>query len=263
MSTIEHIQTDKKTGRATFQISGINHALANAFRRTMMDIVPTMAIDEVEIRKNGSVLYDEILAHRLGLLTLTTDLKSYTIKSECKCGGEGCARCTLKMTLKAKGPALVLASEIKSKDPSVKPAHPDTPIVKLLKGQELEFEATAILGRGKDHTKWSPGLIWYKRKPLITIDDKKLKNAAAVAQSCPVNVYETKGDKLLTKKPDDCTLCMACVEVGNGAVDVKGSIDTFIFNVEPWGQLDAKQIVLNAMDTLSNEIDALAESVSK
>ena len=131
-----------------------------------------------------------MIAHRLGLLSLTTDLKSYNLTKKCKCKGEGCARCQLKLTLKAKGPATVYASEIKSKDAAVKPVFPKTPIVKLLKGQDLELEATAVLGTGKEHMKWSPGLVYYKYKPSIEIGN--VKSPEAVVEACPVNIFELK-----------------------------------------------------------------------
>jgi len=107
-----------------------------------------MAIEDVEVRKNSSSLYDEMIAHRLGLIPLTTDLKSYNLPSECKCEGKGCARCQLVLTLSAKGPGIVYSSSLKSKDPKVKPVFDNFPIVKLLKGQEIELEATATLGTG-------------------------------------------------------------------------------------------------------------------
>ena len=81
---------------------------------------------------------------------------------ECKCKGAGCASCTVKLTLKAQGPGTVYASDIKSKDPEIKPMHGKMPLVKLLEGQELELEATAILGQGKEHSKYCPGLIFYR-----------------------------------------------------------------------------------------------------
>ena len=54
---------------------------------------------------------------------------------------------------------MVYASELKSKDPAIKPVYPKMPIVKLLKGQSLEQEALDGLGNGKEDSKWSPGLV--------------------------------------------------------------------------------------------------------
>ncbi|MEM4638199.1 MAG: DNA-directed RNA polymerase subunit D [Candidatus Woesearchaeota archaeon] len=156
------IEYQEKNNRLIFSLKGADTAYANTLRRIMGFEVPVMAIEDVEFRKNSSILYDEILAHRLGLIPLTTDLKSYDLPSECKCKGSGCASCQVKITLKATGPGMVYSSELKSKDPAIKPINNKIPIVKLLEGQEVELEATAILGQGKVHSKWCPGLIYYK-----------------------------------------------------------------------------------------------------
>lgn len=156
------IEYQEKSNRLIFSLKGVDTAYANTLRRIMGFEVPVMAIEDVEFRKNSSILYDEILAHRLGLIPLTTDLKSYDLPNECKCKGSGCASCQVKITLKATGPGMVYSSELKSKDPAIKPINNKIPIVKLLEGQEVELEATAILGQGKVHSKWCPGLIYYK-----------------------------------------------------------------------------------------------------
>ena len=156
------IENQEKHNRVVFSLTGVDTAYANTLRRLMGFSVPVMAIEDIEFRKNTSILYDEVLAHRIGLVPLTTDLKSYNMISECKCKGAGCASCTVKLTLKAEGPCTVYSSDIKTKDPAIKPVHGKMPIVKLLEGQEVELEATAVLGQGKDHSKWTPGLVYYK-----------------------------------------------------------------------------------------------------
>ena len=167
------LENDKEKGKLSFILKDSNPVYVNTLRRMMVDEVPTMAIEEVEFQKNNSILYDETIAHRLGLIPLKTDLKSYNLPDKCMCVGNGCFRCQLKMVLRAtKGSGVVYASEIKSKDPAVKPVYPEMPIVKLLKGQTLELEATAVLGRGREHMKWSPCHVWYKYKPVIEIQEK-------------------------------------------------------------------------------------------
>lgn len=156
------LENQEKKNRIIFSLTGVDIAYANTLRRLMGFEVPVMAIEDVEFRKNSSILYDEVLAHRLGLIPLTTDLKSYDMPNDCKCKGAGCASCQVKLLLKAAGPGTVYTSDLKSKDPAIKPVFNKIPIVKLLEGQELEFEATAILGQGKIHSKWCPGLIFYK-----------------------------------------------------------------------------------------------------
>ena len=73
------ISKDKEADKASFLLKGTTPAYMNLLRRTIMNRVPTMAIEEVELKKNSSVLYDEIIAHRLGLVVLSTDLKSYDL----------------------------------------------------------------------------------------------------------------------------------------------------------------------------------------
>lgn len=263
--SIELVGEDKATGRVSFLLKSASPAIANALRRAIMEEVPTMAIDEVEFRKNSSVHYDELLAHRLGLIPLKTDLKSYVERSKCKCEGAGCARCTLKLSLKAKGPGIVYAKELKSADPKVKPAHPDMPIAHLLKGQELELEATAVLGYGKDHVKWTPALAYYRYKPIITIDDKKCTNAEATAKSCPVDVYDVKDSKLVINKQNHlrCHLCMACVDIAaNNSVQVTGDPAEFLFFVEPWGQLSAKEAVTAAADIILGKLEDFEKKIA-
>ncbi len=259
---IRMLDKDKEAGKLSFILKGVKPAFANALRRLMIEEVPVMAIEDVEIRKNNSILYDEMVAHRLGLVSLTTDLKSYNLPSACKCKGEGCARCQVKMTLKAKGPATVYASDIKSKDTAIKPVYPKTPIVKLLKGQDVEIEATAMLGQGKDHMKWSPGLVYYKYKPSIEIGN--VKKPEAVVEACPVNIFELKEGKLTVNKDKlmTCHLCEACVDIDEG---IKLNYDSteFIFYVESWGQLDPKKLVLEASKLFKEQLDELETSIAK
>ncbi|MBN2423251.1 DNA-directed RNA polymerase subunit D [Candidatus Woesearchaeota archaeon] len=253
---------EKSKDKISFLLEDTSSAYSNTLRRVMLINVPTMAIEDVEFRKNSSALYDEIIAHRLGLVTLTTDLKSYNLISECKCKGEGCARCSLKLTLKANGPKTVYASDIKSTDPKVKPVYPKTIIVKLLKDQELELEATAILGTGKEHSKWAPGHIFYKLKPEINIDNKKLNNPEAVLVSCPVDVFEMKNKKLSVNEKNltKCHLCEACTDVSD-AITLANNEQNYIFYLESWGQLSPKKIILTAIDIFNTRLSEFEKSI--
>ncbi|MBI4140744.1 DNA-directed RNA polymerase subunit D [Candidatus Woesearchaeota archaeon] len=266
MTDIELVTKDKNSGRVQFLIKNTSAAFVNSIRRFMTESVPTLAIEDVEFTKNNSALYEETIAHRLGLIALETDIKTYNLPSKCKCNGEGCARCSVKIILSAKGPCTVYAEDLKIKDPKIKPAHTKTPIVKLLKGQELEFEATAVLGQGKQHMKWSPCLIWYKHKPIIEIDDKKCTNAEAVAKSCPVSVYNTKDGKLVINKENylKCTLCNACVDIAeNNSVKVTPSQTEFVMHLEPWGQLTPTEILSAATDQFRELLTELDDKLSK
>lgn len=245
---------DKSEDKIKFLVSGIDFSFANLIRRSIMDEVPVMAIDEVTFHKNSSALYDEIIAHRLGLLPLSTDLKGYNVKEECKCQGKGCARCQLKLVLQAKGPCTVYAENIKSKDPKIKPVQPDMPIVKLLKGQQLQFEAVASLGYGKNHAKYSPGLVFYRKIAEVKI--KGDKDREKLNKICPQKILVLAGSKLKVSDALKCDMCLACTDVSKD-IEIIPKEDEFIFEVESWGQLEPKKMVLAGLDAFKDKLKKL------
>ena len=250
---------NKTNDKLVFSVNGINPALANTLRRLMMTEVPTLAIDTVEFSKNSSALYDEIIAHRLGLMPLKTDLKSYNLKDECKCKGKGCAMCELKLVLKADGPGMVYSSQLKSTDPKAIPVYSEMPIVELTKKQSLELTATAILGKGKTHTKFSPGLVYYRGYPLFNVKDKsKLRK------------IEEELRDLATVKNDNIQVndflkwnehFEEILEIND--VEVKNSHENFIFFVESWGQLKPEEIVRKSLEIFDEKLDEFSDKLKK
>ncbi len=262
---IRLLEQNKDKTKASILIKGATPAVINTLRRAIVGLVPTMAIEDVEFKKNTSVVYDEIVAHRLGLLPLTTDLKSYELPSKCKCNGEGCARCTVQLTLKAKGSKTVYASELKSKDPSVVPVYEKMPIVKLIEGQEIEFMATAVLGQGKEHAKWCPGIAYYKHRPVIKINSS-IKNPEAVVESCPKKIYEMKSGKIQVNKDliNSCDLCGACTDVASDKeIQIIENPDEYIFYIESFGQLKCKEMLQTALEILTQKFDEFDEELKK
>jgi DNA-directed RNA polymerase subunit D len=245
-----------KDGKLSFLLKNSDVSYANTIRRLMIEEVPVMAIEDVEFRENSSALYDEILAHRLGLIPLKTDLKSYNLPEECSCKGKGCAKCTLKITLSVKGPGMVYASDMKSKDPKIKPVFPKTPLVELFKDQKIKLEATAVLGKGIDHSKFSPGLFFYKNKPIIGIS-KECDNCGMCIESCPKNIFVMKNKKIEIDKDKllDCHLCNACVDIcPKKAVTVEADDKDIIFNIESFGQLSPREIVVKVVDIFDKKL---------
>lgn len=135
---------------------------ANALRRAMISHIPVLAIDYVDIEENSSGLYDEIIAHRLGLIPLKFNSKIYVEKERCKCDGKGCSRCEVVLVLDKKGPCMVRASDFKSAADDVEPVFGNIPIVELLKDQALKLEAVARLGKGQEHAKFQAAVVGYE-----------------------------------------------------------------------------------------------------
>jgi len=242
--------------KLVFKVVGVKPAFVNALRRAIISEVPTMAIEDVEFLKNDSALYDEMLSLRLGLIALTTDLKSYEFpKTE---SDKDSARCQVKLSLSEKGPKTVYASDMKSQDPAIKPVFPKTPIVKLIEGQELEFVATAILGRGKEHAKWSPGHVYYMNEAEITVNNNN-EMLSSFKSKYPPEIF--KDGKIDKSKINTNTLIDAVDGVNEDIVKVEYKPDSFIITVEPWGQLSPQEMVTEAMKHLKEVSDDFMSAV--
>lgn len=260
---IRVLSHNKEEGKISFIIKNTTPAFANTLRRIIIEEVPTMAIEDIEFRKNNSILYDEMIGLRLGLIPLKTDLRSYEPPPENYNSREELnAKQYITLTLKAKGPIMVYASELKSKDPAIKPVYPKMPIVKLLKGQSLELEAVAVLGKGKVHSKWSPALVYYKHKPIIEVGN--VKNPEEIVEKTHGNIFEIKNGKLEVIKDNLFKYDLAGVleDISNGEVKIKYDND-IIFYIESWGQLTCKEILNEALDIYNKTYDELNEEIKK
>lgn len=235
----------------------------NTIRRFAMDEVPTLAVEDVEFHDNSSAMYDEVIAHRLGLIPIRTDLKSYTVKEECTCKGEGCAKCQLKIPLKSAKKGLVTAAEAESQDPKCTFVYPDMPITKLTAKQKIELEATAVLGRGRNHTKWSPGLVYFKKEQLISLDKVKLNDAqkARIQLACG-NLASVDGKvKLDKEKLMTSDRAEACVAVLEEAGAESQFTDNYVLCVESWGQLNCKEILEQSAELVIQKLEMLEQQI--
>jgi len=253
-----------KGNELVLELSGLTPAQANTLRRLMMNEVPVMAIELVEFKQNSGILYDEMLALRLGLVPLTTDLKSYTMPTpEEQESGEYSAKSSVKLTLKAAGPCVVYAKDLKSKDPKVKPVFPEMPLVKLLEGQEVELVATAVLGFGKEHAKWSPGLVYYRQRPHLTI--AKGADAKAIMKTLKETKLKAVSEKNGSLVVDETKLALEpspkTYEDVSTAFTITFDEDTFIFTIESWGQLSPQEIMAAATERMQQYLTELEKAV--
>jgi DNA-directed RNA polymerase II subunit RPB3 len=193
-----------------FILSETDTSMANALRRIMIAEVPTLAIDLVEFHENSTVLNDEYIAHRLGLIPIRyqppDSIKggdcngAFLNHRECVCY-ERCPRCSVEFELDVSfdemipmrseeelmAPLTVTSRDLKSNNPSVSPAHflsqdeqdesqdAGVAIVKMGPGQRLKLKAVARLGISKEHAKWCPvAVATYKFWPNITINEEQV-----------------------------------------------------------------------------------------
>lgn len=253
------IEVLKSGEESIFILNGINAAIANTIRRLVLDEVPTLAVEELNLTKNSSALYDETIAHRIGLVPLKTDLESYNLSAKCKCKGEGCARCRVNFKLKMVGPCVVNAENLEFDDPKVKPVYPKIPIVTLLKGQKLEMEGFAVLGTGREHMKFSPAHIYYRGYPELVVSGKA--NVKNIIEKCE-DALKEKGKNLEITDITKWNEAYEDICEKNG-VEVKASNENFVFFVESWGQLEISEILDKASAVFDEKLDELDEELKK
>ena len=219
---IKIIKQEDKEGKLTFT-TDMSTTVANAIRRSVLEI-PVMAIDEVEIVKNDSALYDETIAHRLGLVPIKTE------KGEKE----------VKFKLKEVGPKTVYATDM---TPSTETGY-KLPIVLLDSEQELEVVCEARVGKGVDHIKYSPGLVYFRHNVDSDIIDFVIVNGEG-----KVTFDE---EELKDKKVSEEQI---------SRIKKLKNVDELEFTIESWGQLKPKDIFLRAIEALDKNLEEFSKEI--
>jgi DNA-directed RNA polymerase subunit D len=245
---VEVKEFEKKNRKSRLLLKGIDAALLNSIRRAAVKDVPTLAIENVNIYQNDSVLFDEFLAHRLGLLALKAD-KSYKLGDK------------VKLQLEIEGPDTVYSRNIKSNDPKVSVVDKNVPLVKIKKGQKVKLELEAVVGTGAKHVRWQPAIIGFQQLPVITTtEDCNL--CEDCVKACPADVLEIKAKKVVLKNQIDCILCGKCRDVcKHKALKLDFDRNDFILNVETHGALTNQEVLVQAAKTLKEKLGEFQKNV--
>ena len=248
----------------SFVTSGINNAFANTLRRTMVSEVPIMTIEDIFYFDNSSLVPDEILAHRLGLTPLTTDLDSYVLPEDCDCEAElGCPKCRAVLTMDVEADEeirTVYSGDLVPDDPKTAPASARIPLAKLAPNQAIRFEAYAQLGQGKTHVKWSPvSMCVYQNVSLVPVKNK------TKAEECILDCGDAAvmvGDKVKVIDIQKFEACKRCRELIPRDVIMENLIpDEFLFTVESNGALKPQRIVAEAVKILKKRLGVLSAKI--
>ncbi len=183
--------TNENDEKVSVKIKGVPLQYANALRRICLNGVPIYAVESIDMLENSSVLADEGVAHRIGLIPLKTDL------SASKDGNENDK---IMLTLDSgvsDETRTILSGELKSQDASVIPTSNDIPIVTLAPGQSIKFEAYARLGKGTEHARWNSANI-------VTLtdtekDDEKLLTVESTGALNPKHIILSSVEQLSNK----------------------------------------------------------------
>ena len=261
--------------KCRFILTNASPAKANALRRTLLTDIPKMAIDTVDFhlgpidvdgREFESItpLFDEIIAHRLGMVPVPTrpDGFEFNFKDECTCGGVGCPNCTFMYSLNKHGPCTVLSGDMMPVgSDSFKVCDPNIPIVELADRQSVLIYAHVVKGTARKHVKWQVANgVGYKYMPVIEIGN--VLDPEEVAKKCPKKVFEVVDGKLKVVEENlyDCILCETCSET-DSEVKFTSKDDEFVFTFETDGSLTAQQVLDEAVRILSDSAKDLGEKI--
>ncbi|KAA8495155.1 DNA-directed RNA polymerases I and III subunit rpac1 [Porphyridium purpureum] len=271
-----------------FEMQGIDAPLANAFRRIMLAETPTMAVEHATFVDNTSIIHDEILAHRLGLIPIMADPREFDYHSPGEPFSEhNSIKMVLDVECKVRADAVpdapasqrfenasVYSRQIewipigaqgdRYADNPIRPVHDDILIAQLVPGQRIHVEMVCIKGTGHMHAKWSPvATAYYQLMPVVEIRaDSGSRIVGAHAQQlqklCPGNVFDIEsvpGSGLAVAtvaRPQSCTMCRECIRDKPWADQIRLSRvrNHFIFSIESTGALPAYQIFLQALEIM-------------
>lgn len=280
-----------------FEMIGISAPIANALRRIFISDVETMAIDNVLLIQNTSIIQDEVLVHRLGLVPIAADPNVFQSWTQGEPMNEDNAtvfildvECRERPGSKPTDPphiryenAIVYSNSLiwvpqgdqaeKFKNAPIKPVFDDIPLLKLRPGQSVQAELHVTKGNGRTHAKWSPvATAYYRQKPAVTfVEEFTGQDAEKLVECCPMNVFDIeeiidkKGKTTKTAVVDDilnCTMCRECIRdpEQEPKIRLQRVRDHYIFTIEAVGQLSPAEIFRRGIAQLKSKLGLLYHS---
>ena len=232
---------NKKEDKLVFSLN-ISETLANGIRRSVGKI-PVLAVDEIEISKNGSALFDETIAHRIGLTPLKMEKKF--------------EKSLPKLKLKTKKEGLIYSEELEG---GARVTYGKIPLASLTKGQEIELSAITKIGTGVEHSKFNPGLIYYRNSSKITVEKalaeevKKVFPGVEIKEKGNAVVISDKGEKEIRD------LVEGLAERFKSKVETTFG-DDLILGVESFGQIPVAEVFTGAISQLKNDLNDFQKSL--
>jgi DNA-directed RNA polymerase subunit D len=255
---VQFVERDDRAAR--FVVQPITPAFANGIRRAMIADVPTFSVDTVRFIENSSVMFNEQIGLRLGLVPLTTPLGDFAIGDE------------VTLSLDVEGPDTAYSGDIVSSDDMVQPADDNVPIIDLKEGQRLELEAEAVLDMGREHAKHQGGVsVGYRHLQTVEVVGEKgefdddephilrgVIEEQAAEHAEAVDGEEPEDGELVATDTFDNDLTQ---RYPGKELEVHDVEDAFVFDVETDGSFDVDTLTLAAVETIEDRAEQLQEAI--
>ena len=269
---------EESGNRLRLLIEGFSLPLVNGVRRACYTDVPVMAADYVEIFDNNTVLYDEIIAHRIGLIPLTSEaaLEKYRWPEECKDADISDSSCYAVLRLEVEtGPGedarMATSGDLEPLDPDVRPVYDGIPIVLMSSEQRLRLQVYARLGYGKEHAKWMPvSVAAHKYVPVLEFD---LDGVSEECLSCIEAGYpwlvekmrEMRRGRIDVLEDVNTSGLYWCIrkKCEGSSISLNYDSSRFILTVEGTGALPPRRIVLEAARAVARKAENLLARVEE
>eukprot|EP00038_Savillea_parva_P027724 m.61121 g.61121 ORF g.61121 m.61121 type:complete len:373 (+) comp8003_c2_seq1:770-1888(+) len=280
-----------------FDMVGVDAAVANTLRRILIAEVPTMAIETCFISNNTSIIQDEVLAHRLGLVPIQADPRKFEFSKGKDDRDETnyiVFRLKVKCEKRKDAPPDAMAPEelyvnhrVLSGDliwmpqgnqleefgeNGIRPVHDDILLAVLRPGQEIDLEVHCIKGIGKEHAKWSPVCTAsYRLLPEIILlkefENEEADRLAACFSEGVIKVEHGKGGRRVARVANAraCTMSREVYRHPDLAphVRLQRVRDHFIFSVESTGALKAAELVSEAMACMIDKAELVLDTLTR
>ncbi|MCE4620292.1 MAG: DNA-directed RNA polymerase subunit D [Desulfurococcales archaeon] len=258
-------------------VEGYPYVFTNAIRRLTLSDVPTLAIDYIYVYDNSSSVFDEILAHRLGLLVLDSTYALEKMKSpeECKNADEEDESCYTKIILdvgideNASEGRYVNAGELSVDEKVTRIVYPETPLLYLIPGQRVHAVAYARLGRGREHAKWSPVAVAVMQYvPIVRYDGSRASEECLKCLEAYPEVREKlekgeKGEMEIAHHINTSGLLYCSETECKEALELTYNQDKQILYIESTGSLSPERIVLESARILEARAKGLIEALKE
>jgi len=269
---------------AQIEFKDVNYSFVNSVRRSLVSMVPCLALHEIDFHMGSlgsyvdeesgdereyesiSAMFNEIVAHRIGMLPIPTDEK--TIEAFGDSIGDDSKQPDIMYSLHKQGPCTVYSGDLEpvSGDDSLVIPETNVPIVKLAEGQAILVYAKAKMGNAQKHTKWQCAVApRFYQAPTITVSSGK--GSKAIFDIVDKKDFKKKGKSHVIDNPVKAHAALNKLEQlwndkeAKESMEVSTKKDHFIFEFETNGAMKASLALEQALKALDGHCNEFASAI--